>query len=199
MIALEEKYAPYRHSAVAPESLREPEHLARDPFGRIPVMDHDGFRLYETQVMLRYIDRALRTPPLTPREPKSAARMDLLMNINDSYLFRGVVSDIGFPGVIAPRLTGSKSDEDGIAVDEPKSQTMFKELARQLGDSDFFVGNSITLADILLAPHLDLFRESPEWPGLTEITPNLCAWLDRMNQRPWLDKCDRTRPPATGL
>jgi glutathione S-transferase len=140
MIALEEKYAPYRLSVVAPESLREPEHLARDPFGRIPVMDHDGFQLYETQVMLRYIDRALRTPPLTPREPKSAARMDQLMNINDSYLFRGVVSDIGFPGAIAPRLTGSRSDEDGIAVDEPKSQTMFKKLARQLGDSDFFVG-----------------------------------------------------------
>jgi glutathione S-transferase len=142
MIALEEKYAPYRLLAVAPATLRESEHLARDPFGRIPVMEHDGFQLYETQAMLRYLDRALRTPPLTPREPKSAARMDQLMNINDSFLFRGVVSDIGFPGVIAPRLTGSTSDEDGIAVDEPKLQTVFKVLARQLGDSDFFVGNS---------------------------------------------------------
>jgi glutathione S-transferase len=178
MIALEEKYAPYRLAALAPSTLPELEHLALHPLRRIPVMDHGDFRLYETPAILRYIDRSLRAPPLTPKEPKSAARMDQIMNVTDWYLCRG-----NLQSAIAPCLTVIKPDAQPIAVAMPEAQTAFSELARQLGDNDFFVGNSISLADILLAPHLDLFRETPEWAALMEKTPNLCAWLDRMNRR----------------
>ncbi len=38
------------------------EHLARHPFGRVPVLEHDGFMLYETQAILRYLDRVLPQP-----------------------------------------------------------------------------------------------------------------------------------------
>ncbi|WP_371260902.1 glutathione S-transferase N-terminal domain-containing protein [Bradyrhizobium sp. Cp5.3] len=41
---------------------RQPEHLTRYPFGRMPVLDHGDFRLYETQAILRYLDRALPQP-----------------------------------------------------------------------------------------------------------------------------------------
>jgi glutathione S-transferase len=40
LIALEEKHARYRLVPVAPQALRSPEHLARHPFGRIPVLEH---------------------------------------------------------------------------------------------------------------------------------------------------------------
>jgi len=182
-ITLEEKYAFYRLAAVAPATLRAPEHLARHPFGRIPVMEHGGFRLYETQAIVRYIDRALPTPPLTPRDPKAAARMDQIMNITDWYLFQGVAGVIGLQRIVGPCLMGINPDEDAIAAAMPKAQTVFKELARQLGDSDYFVGHSLTLADILLAPHLEVFRTMPAWLPLTEKAPNLRAWLDRMNKR----------------
>jgi glutathione S-transferase len=39
---LEEKSAPYRIAPVAPGSHKSPEHLARHPFGRVPVLEHDG-------------------------------------------------------------------------------------------------------------------------------------------------------------
>jgi glutathione S-transferase len=178
MIALEEKYAPFRLSAVSPATLPALEHLALHPFSRVPVMDHGDFRLYETQAILRYIDRSLRAPPLTPKEPKSAARMDQIMNVGDWYLCRGSLQSAN-----APCLTAIKPYAEPIAVAMPETQTVFSELARQLGDNDFLVGNSISLADILLAPHLDLFRETPEWAALMEKAPNLCAWLDRMNKR----------------
>ncbi len=87
MTTLEEKGARYRFSPVAPGSLRSPEHLARHPFGRVPVLEHDGFLLYETQAILRYLDRMLPSPALTPADPRRAARMDQVMNVNDWYLF----------------------------------------------------------------------------------------------------------------
>lgn len=183
-VALEEKGASYRLAAVVPGTLRTPEHLARHPFGRIPVLDHTGFRLYETQAILRYLDRVLPTPALTPAHHQAAARMDQLMNVNDWYLFQGVGNVIAFQRVVGPRVLGLTPDENAIAAVMPKAHAVFDELARQLGDKPFFVGDHISLADVLLAPHLDLFRLTPEWEPLTARAPNLRAWLDQMSVRP---------------
>jgi glutathione S-transferase len=70
LATLEEKGASYRVSPVAPGTFRSPEHLARHPFGRVPVLEHNGFSLYETQAILRYLDRVLPVPALTPADPK---------------------------------------------------------------------------------------------------------------------------------
>jgi glutathione S-transferase len=48
-----EKNAPYRLAVMAMGEHRSEEHLRRHPFARIPVLEHDGFRLYETQAILR--------------------------------------------------------------------------------------------------------------------------------------------------
>ncbi len=184
LVALEEKSARYRLSAVAPGTLKSPEHLSRHPFGRIPALDHGNFRLYETQAILRYVDRVLPQPSLTPTDPEAAARMDQLMNVNDWYLFQGVASVIGFQRIVGPRLMGLKTDEDAIAGALPKAHAVFEELARQLGEKPYFVGESVSLADVILGPQLDFLRETPEWEPLTDGHKNLRAWLDRMNNRP---------------
>src|SRR6476646_7732059 len=95
LATLEEKGASYRLAPMAPGAHKSPEHLARHPFGRVPVLEHGGFVLYETQAILRYLDRVLPKPALTPADPQLAARMDQLMNINDWYLFRDASAPIG--------------------------------------------------------------------------------------------------------
>src|SRR5438105_15080541 len=111
LAALVEKGAPYRLAPVAPDALKSPEHLARHPFGRVPVLEHDGFLLYETQAIMRYLDRVLPQPALTPSDPKRAARMDQVMNVNDWYLFHNVANVIVFHRVIGPRVMGLVPDE----------------------------------------------------------------------------------------
>jgi len=112
MAALEEKGASWRLSPVAPGTMRSPGHLARHPFGRVPVLEHDGFSLYETQAILRYLDRILPAPALSPSDPKRLARMDQVMNINDWYLFHGVGNVIVFHRVIGPRVMGLPAEGD---------------------------------------------------------------------------------------
>jgi len=174
----------FRLAAVAPGNHRAPEHLARHPFGRVPVLQHGDFQLYETQAILRYIDRVHPAPGLTPAHPRDAARMDQLMNINDWYLFQGVASVIAFQRVVGPRLMGLAPDEDAIAAAMPKARTVFDELALRLGDKRFFVNDAISLADVHLAPQLDFLRATPEWEPLTSKHGNLGKWLDLMNSRP---------------
>jgi glutathione S-transferase len=184
LVTLEEKGAGYCLTALAPGSLKTPEHLSRHPFGRRPALDHGTVRLYETQAIVRYIDRVLASPPLTPADPQAAARMDQILNVNDWYLFQGVASVIGFQRIVGPRLMGLKTDEDAIVAAIPKAHTVFDELARQLGASPFFVGDTVSLADLVLAPQLDFLRYTPEWERLTAQHENLRVWMERMNARP---------------
>jgi len=184
LIALEEKHASYRLVPVAPKALRSPEHLARHPFGRIPVLEHGDFRLYETQAILRYIDRALPGPLLTPPDPRAAARMDQLMNVNDWYLFQGVGNVIGFQRVVGPKLMGLVPDEAAIVAAMPKAHFVFDGLARELGEDAYFGGDSPSLADVMIAPQLDFFTTTPEWSPLTANKPHLVRWMERMHGRP---------------
>jgi glutathione S-transferase len=184
LATLEEKRVPYRLAPLEPDALRTPEHLALHPFGRVPVLEHDGFRLYETQAILRYLDRVLPEPSLTPADPKAAARMDQAMNVNDWYLFQGVGNVIIFHRVVGPKLMGLQPDEAAIAAAMPKAQAVFDELARLLGERTYFTGEALSLADILLAPQLAFFTLTPEWAELGAPHANLAAWLARMEARP---------------
>jgi len=184
LATLEEKRAPYRLAAVALGTTKTPEYLALHPFGRVPVMEHDGFRLYETQAILRYLDRQIPQPSLTPSDIKRAARMDQVMNINDWYLFNGVGNVIIFHRVIAPRLMGMAPDEEAIMAAMPKAHTVFNELARLLGDQPYFTGDTLSLADLLLAPAVEFFTAVPEWSALGAPHANLVAWIARMQERP---------------
>lgn len=184
LAALEEKGAPYRFAPLALGAFRSPQHLALHPFGRVPVLDHGDFRLYETQAVLRYLDRVLPNPALTPGDPRRAARMDQAMNINDWYLFQGVGSVIVFHRVVGPRVLGTAPDEAAIAAAMPKAHAVFNELALLLGDKSYFAGDTVSLADLMLAPPIEMFTFTPEWSALGEPHANLVAWIARMQQRP---------------
>jgi glutathione S-transferase len=184
LAALEEKGAPYRAVAVPPGGMRAQPHIGRHPFGRVPVLEHDGFLLYETQAILRYLDRVLPEPKLTPADPKAAARMDQVMNISDWYLFQGVGNVIGFHRIVAPRLLGQAPDETAIRNCMGAGHRVMSELARLLGDQPYFAGAKFTLADLLVCAQLEFLRSTPEWTELAADRSKLATWLDRVAARP---------------
>jgi glutathione S-transferase len=186
LATLEEKRAPYRLAPLAPGLLKTPEYLALHPFGRVPVLEHDGFRLYETQAILRYLDRVLPQPALTPSDVQRAARMDQAMNVNDWYLFHDVGNVIIFHRVIGPQLLGLAPDEEAIKAAMPKAHAVYDELAKLLGAQPYFAGEAVSLADLMLAPAVEFFTIIPEWSVLGAPHANLVSWMKRMQDRPSL-------------
>ena len=184
LMALVEKGEAYRIAGLTPVAAKAPAHLARHPFGRIPVLEHGDFSLYETQAILRYIDRVTSPGSLTPADPRAAGRMDQILNLNDWYLFQGVANIIAFQRVVGPRLMGLEPDLDAIATAMPRATLVFTELARLLGGQAFFAGETVSLADLQLFPQLDFMRLAPEWATLAGPHPALDAWMDRMAARP---------------
>ena len=179
-----EKGAPFRVAGIAPGTLKAQPHLARQPFGKMPAVEHGDFALYETQAILRYIDRVIPSPALTPADPRAAARMDQLLNISDNYLFQGVGNVIGFQRVVGPMLMGLKTDEAACAAAMPAGQVVFSELSRLLGEQSWFTGDAISLADFALAAQIDFLAMTPEWGPLTEGRENLVRWHKAIMARP---------------
>lgn len=183
MATLIEKGAPFRVAGLLPGAHKSEPHLSRHPFGRMPVLEHESFLLYETQAILRYLDRILPLPQLTPEDPKEAARMDQIMGISDWYLFQGVNNVIGFHRVVGPRVMGLVPDEAAIAQAMPRAHVVFGELSRLLAQRPYLASSRMTLADLIVAPHMDFLAQTPEWLPLTEGRANLVEWLERMNDR----------------
>ena len=77
-------------------------YLALHPFGRVPALVHDGFALYETGAIIRYIDRAFPGPALQPTEPRALARMDQMIGIVDAYAYWPMVRQVFSHRVFRP-------------------------------------------------------------------------------------------------
>ena len=105
--AMEEKGEPYRIHAFGPGEMRGETHRKLHPFGRVPVIDHGDFRLYETQAILRYIDAVFPKPALQPTDSKAVARMNQIIGINDWYLFPQVARIIVFQRIVGPVILGT--------------------------------------------------------------------------------------------
>lgn len=183
LIALEEKQIPYRILPLGPGASKQQPYLKLHPFGRIPVLEHDGFVLYETQAILRYVDRTFSGVSLSPSATNQLARMDQILNICDWYLMQGVNNVIGFHRVVAPRFLGLAPDETAIADAMPRARLVLGELQRFLGSESFLAGSQFSLADILCGSHIDFLARTPEWDALGSEFPTLAAWLERVRAR----------------
>lgn len=192
-----EKQATFRVAGLAPGTLKSEPHILRQPFGKIPAIEHGDFVLYETQAILRYIDRILPSPGFTPSDPRRAAQMDQLLNIVDNYLFRGVGNVIGFQRVVGPLVLGRPTDEAACTAAMPDGHVVMAELSRLLGDQPYFTGDSPSLADFMIAAHMDFLTTGPEWAELTAGRDNLVDWFDAMIARPSL--AESTMPKVAAL
>ena len=121
-LGLEEKSEPYRIQGLGAGEMRSEAHRRLHPFGRVPVIDHGGYRLYETQAILRYIDAAMPGPSLQPSEPEAIGRMNQIVGINDWYLFPQVARVIVFQRIVGPVLMGITPDEAAIAAAVPAAE-----------------------------------------------------------------------------
>jgi glutathione S-transferase len=183
LLGLHEKEASYRLAVLDFGAARSEDHLQRHPFGRIPVLEHGDFRLYETQAILRYLDTVLPGPALQPQDPRAAARMNQIAGIVDWYVFPSISVGITAERFMSQWFWNRAPDEANIAQAVPRAGICVRELERLLGSSEFLTGDTLSIADLMVAPQLLFFRGTPEAERLMRGT-SLDAWLKRMQARP---------------
>src|SRR5437667_12436817 len=109
-LALAEKGVAHELVDIGPYgAARQAPHLARHPFAKVPAFEHDGFQLYETQAILRYIDEGFPVAPLQPTDLHQFSRMNQIIGIVDAYAYPAIVGGFLFNRILAPRF-GLKAD-----------------------------------------------------------------------------------------
>ncbi len=155
--------------------------LTRQPFGQVPAFEHDGFRLYETRAITRYIDEAFDGPNLQPDTPQGRARMEQAISVLDGQGYRPMVW-----GVYVERVSRGKtgeSDETAIAAALPLAARCLAALAGLLGDRTYLAGADFSLADAQAAPMFDYFVKAKEGQDLLRGQPALAAWWSHVATR----------------
>ncbi len=188
-LVFEEKGAPYE--LVEVDSLhgagKAPEHLARNPFGQVPAFEHDGLALYETGAIVRYVDRVIPGPRLTPEDPRAEARMNQVMGIVDAHLYGAAITRLFIQRVVTPML-GGQPDEGVIQAALPTVRTSLAELDRIIGPGPFVAGQALSLGDLHLAPVMAYLTMTPEAGDLIAPHANLERWWQGVSTRPSFTK-----------
>ncbi len=156
---------------------KQPEHLSRHPFGKVPVVDIDGFRIIETPAITRYLDAVLPGKKLVPSDPKAAARMDTIISINDSYGYMAMVGGVTayhlFPDFVGGKNEAmhKKGIEDGKRV--------MTEFMKIKGDAPWLLGHELSLADLYVAPVFAYVTLTPHKDEFLAV-PHVGAWWDKI-------------------
>lgn len=184
-LALAEKGVPYRLQEVDifAEGGPPADYQARHPFGRIPAFEHDGFRLYESGAITRYVDEAFPGPALQPTTPKARARVNQAISILDSYAYRTLVWDIYVERMRAAE-NGRVTDEARIAAALPRAETCLGALEELMAEGPWLAGPVLSLADLHAAPIFAYAAMAPEGAALVARHDEIRRWWERMARRP---------------
>ena len=155
---------------------RQAEHLVRHPFGKVPVLDHDGMRILETSAIVRYLNDVLPGKSLVAATPQARARMDSVIGLIDSYGYGALVGGIAAYHLF-PDFVGGKNDAMRAAGIENARKVIA--LAMQTRGASPFIAGELSLADLYLAPIVLYVSLTPDMAGLLEID-GFADWWTRV-------------------
>ncbi|MEO7734999.1 MAG: glutathione S-transferase N-terminal domain-containing protein [Kofleriaceae bacterium] len=163
---------------------KAPEHVARHPFGVIPVLDDDGFVLYESRAIVRYLDARLAGASLVPAAPRPRARMDQWISVDQAYVAPHLRTLIG------QRIVGKHQGlaPDVVATDEAERALVhaFAAIDRALHADRYLAGETFSLADISLMPYIAALTAVEASHTIGDLR-HLQRWWNEVSARPaWL-------------
>jgi len=174
--------------------------LANSPKRQVPVLIDDDLILFDSTVILEYLEEAYPAVPLYPNGAKARARCRLLELTADEILF-APVRDLLYrtePPYADPAIQARR--EEVALQSEGRIRQQFGALGQRLGDQAFFCGD-LSAADIGLFM-TTFWVQRLAGPGLGDF-PRLSAWYQRLLARPAFAKAaaqiaaaDRELSPA---
>ncbi|KRB13918.1 glutathione S-transferase [Mesorhizobium sp. Root695] len=157
------------------------------PFGRIPAFEHDGFRLFETSAIARYVDEVFAGPALQPTDARARATMNQIIGMLDAYAYRSMVWDVA-----VERLKKEAPDERLIASGLSQASKALQTLSSLKAPGPWLLGDGLTLADLHAAPIIAYFVKVAEGQGLLAEFPEIQAWWTRIAGRASFLRTEKT-------
>ena len=156
---------------------RSPEYLAMNPNALVPVIEEEGFVLYESNAIVRYLAARDSGGKLWPVDLRKRADVDRWMEWQSSS-FTPAMRDAFWQLIRTP---GDKRDPAAVEKSRAESERLAGILDAHLAKHRYLTENGFTAADIVVgcAAHRWLLL-----PVKREPRPNLQRWYDEIKSRP---------------
>jgi len=168
------EYKVNRYERDAETRLAPPALLEVHPLGKSPVLEEDSLKIHETGAIVEYIIDKYDDGKLAPKRDsiehirytewihyaEGSAMLPLLLRLYTSRL-----GDAAAP--LMPRI-------DGETINH------FSYLSKSLGENDYFLGDELSAADIMLSFPI----EAANMRGGLAKLPNLAEFVKRIQARP---------------
>ncbi|HKH10722.1 MAG TPA: glutathione S-transferase family protein [Rubrobacter sp.] len=155
---------------------KEPGFLARNPAGLVPLLSDDGFDLWESNTIVRYLAARHGAGTLWPEDPADRALSEKWMDYQLGTVFPAFRDAV--LGLI--RTVPENRDPDKIAASVRATADTLAVLDAHLRDHEYVAGDSLTIGDVALGP--TVYR----WLTLDIDRPpleNLEEWHGRLETR----------------
>ena len=160
---------------------KSPEHLARQPFGQVPAIDDDGFVLFESRAIIRYLDETRPGPKLTPADARGRAIMEQWISVEQSN-FTPPTMKIVMQQFFGPMM-GKTADEGYVAEGLTGLDRALDVMEKRLASSPFLAGEQFTLADLGYMPYLEYLAATPSFSHVAD-RPAVTKWWKTISARP---------------
>jgi glutathione S-transferase len=157
--------------------LNDPAFLAMNPHGRVPVIDDDGFVVWESHSIVRYLGARHGSGTIWPTDPAERSLADRWMDWSLATLQRDFM-DLFWGYYRTP-----EAQRDRARIDESiaRCDRHYRLLDRHLADRPYLAGGQFTMADIPAGTTLYRYftLDLPRAP-----VPHVEAWYGRLAERP---------------
>lgn len=181
-IALFEKNIPFEVEIPNAFSGAPTDYGKDSPRLEVPALVDDGFAIFDSTVILEYLEDKWPKPAMLPALPRDRARVRMIEDLCDTY-YEAI--NWGLMEVQAwKRITG----DAGTAITkraEAQTAGIYQRLERELGNAAYFNGGSFGWGDLSVFPYLN---GSVVWGFGPKPESKLGAWLELVNQRESIKK-----------
>ena len=200
LLALEHKRLEYR-SHLLQFSLQEhkaPHIVAMNPRGRLPILKHDDYVVFESVAVLYYLDLKYPEPPIFGHTPEEAGVIMRVIGEFEAYAEDHLMKIVRalFEGGVNEENVGELTRAMLAVASEART------IEGRLSKGDWIVGDAYSAADMVIFPAIQVLLRALRKPGAGVLAsrflpvevnyPSLGRWLDRVAALPGFD---RTWPP----
>ena len=172
--ALEEAGLPYRTRLLDRGDQDKPDYRALQPFGQVPILEEDGFALFESGAIALYI--GARSEVLLPKDERARARatqwLIAALNSIEPFVMEVARIDIFYP------------DHEWAKLRRPGAVEFVKRrlggLSKSLGDKPYLDGDRFTAGDLMMTTVLRILKHT----DIVGSDKRLAAYVERCTARP---------------
>ena len=185
VITAEELGIDYRYQFVdlARRENINPEHMARHPFGKVPVLEHQGAYIHESATICRYLANT-NNKRLYSADPYQAARIDALMDVMSIHIGRWL-SVYFWEELIAPKFLDRVANAEALEEAKGWLDKQLPYLDAQVKQNPWMCGTELSIGDCFTFSYLTI---SENTSISLEPYPNLSKWYQTMRARPAVSK-----------